>query len=180
MSHPIVECIKNVLVKGVLSLIDSSKKMQTAQIMMLADETADLPYFEQYGFTSRPNPGAEVVASFYDGDRSHGVILCIADRRYRLTGLSSGEVAIYDDVGQSVVLSKSGVVVRGGGKPMKFTDTPEIDFDTPLARFSGDIVAAQEISDQSGTKSMSGMRSTFDSHDHNETQSVTTKPNQTM
>ena len=180
MSHPIVECIKNMLAKGVLSLIDSSKKMQTAQIMMLADETADLPYFEQYGFTSRPNPGAEAVASFYDGDRSHGVILCIADRRYRLTGLSSGEVAVYDDTGQSIVLKKSGVVINGGGKPVMLTNTSEVTLDTPLARFTGNIVAAGEIADQGGQKSMSGMRSTYNHHTHDETQAVTSTPKQSM
>lgn len=180
MSHPVIDSIKNMLVRCILSWIDPSRKMQIVQVAMLADETAELPYIEPYGFTSCPRSGAEAVAGFLDGDRSHGIVLCIADRRYRLTGLAPGEVAIYDDVGQSVVLSKSGIVVRGGGKPMKFTDMPEIDFETPLAKFAGDVVATKEISDQGGTYSMSSMRGTFNVHDHNETQSVTGKPNQTM
>lgn len=174
------DCIKNMVAKCVLSWINPAKKMQSAQVAMLADETAELPYIERYGFTSCPKPGAEGVALFFDGDRSHGVILCLADRRYRLTALSPGEVAIYDDIGQSVLLGKDGITVRGGGQKMTFTDTPEMVFDTPLASFSGNIVAKGEIQDQDGTKSMSGMRETYNSHTHAETDSVTRPPNQEM
>lgn len=176
----ISDCIKNLAVKCVLSWLNPAKKMQAAQVAMLADETAELPYVERYGFTSCPKAGAEGVVLFFDGDRSHGVILCLADRRYRLTSLAPGEVAIYDDVGQSVLLGKNGITVRGAGKKMTFTDTPEIVFDAPLASFSGNIVAQGEIQDQGGAKSMSGMRETFNSHTHAETDSVTRPPNQEM
>ncbi|MCM1512605.1 MAG: phage baseplate assembly protein V [Oxalobacter formigenes] len=154
--------------------------MQAAQVAMLAGETAELPYIERYGFTSCPKPGAEGVALFFDGDRSHGVILCLADRRYRLTSLKSGEVALYDDIGQSVLLGKDGITIRGAGKKMTFTDTPEMIFETPLASFAGNVVAQGEIMDQGGKKSMSGMRATYNNHTHDETQSVTSVPNQEM
>lgn len=38
------------------------------------------------------------------------VTLCVADRRYRLTGLAGGEVAIYNDKGASVVMKADGSI----------------------------------------------------------------------
>ncbi len=37
----------------------------------------------------------------------------MSDRRYRLKGLQTGEVAVYDDQGQSVTLTREGIVVDG-------------------------------------------------------------------
>ena len=178
--EPLARRFANILTKGVLSIINSATGRQTAQVSMMAEESASLPYVETYGFTSCPNPGAEIVAAFFDGDKSHGVVIKIDDRRYRLKGLKSGEVAIYDDAEQSIVLTKNGIVIDGGGKPVTVKNTPKMTFDTPLATFTGNIVANGEIADQGGQKSMSGMRSTFNAHTHDETQTTTSTPNQEM
>lgn len=53
--------------------------------------------------------GAEAVVLFPSGDRSHGVVISVADRRYRLKGLKSGEVAIYTDEGDSIILKRGRV-----------------------------------------------------------------------
>ncbi|MFV2291099.1 baseplate assembly protein, partial [Escherichia coli] len=66
------------------------------------------------------------------GDRSHGVVVVVADRRYRLKGLRRGEVALYDDQGQSVVLTRSGLVVNGGGTPIIFQNAPKARFEMPV------------------------------------------------
>lgn len=177
---PLARRFANMLTKGVLSLINSATGRQTAQVTMMAEESASLPYVETYGFTSRPNPGAETVAAFFDGDKSHGIVIKIDDRRYRLKNLKSGEVAIYDDSDQSIVLTKSGIVISGGYKPIMITNAPEITFDTPQATFTGNIKANGEIADQGGQKSMSGMRRTYNSHTHEETQTKTSTPNLEM
>ncbi len=179
-NSPLERKFANFLTKGILSLINSATGRQTAQVAMLADEDASLPYVETYGFTSCPNSGAETVSMFYDGDKSHGIVIKIDDRRYRLKGLKAGEVAIYDDADQSIVLTKSGIVIDGGGKPITVKNTPQMTFDTPLATFTGNIVANGEIADQGGKKSMSGMRSTFNAHTHDETQTTTSPPKQEM
>lgn len=77
--------------------------LQTSQVTILAGEVQDdVETVRQYGFTSNPLPGAEGVMVFPAGDRSHGLIIAIDDRRYRLKGLASGEVALYTDEGDYI------------------------------------------------------------------------------
>lgn len=97
----------NLLSRGAVLLANASGKLQTLQISLLANETKNgVEHFEPYGFTSTPQPGAEVVTGFVDGDRSHGIVLIACDRRYRIRNLQSGEVAIYTDEGDSILLGR--------------------------------------------------------------------------
>lgn len=79
--------------------------------LIAGEPKAGVEHLEPYGFTSRANSGAEAVVLFPDGDRSHAVVVTVSDRRYRLKGLQTGEVAVYDDQGQSVTLTRED---RGG------------------------------------------------------------------
>jgi phage gp45-like len=63
--------------------------------------------FEHYGFTSRPWAGAEGIV-LTNGTAI--VLIASDDRRYRLA-VEEGEVALYDDLGQKVYLTRTGVVV---------------------------------------------------------------------
>ena len=101
------------LARGTVSLVNAGTKMQSLQVRLLAGEQKDaVEHFEPYGFTSHAKAGAEAFAAFFDGDRSHGVVLCVADRRYRLTGLAEGEMAIHDDLGQKVHLTRTGIIIH--------------------------------------------------------------------
>lgn len=82
---------------------------------------ADREYMQHYGYTSRPKDGAEVVY-IVEGN----VVIAIAsdDRRYRLK-IEEGETALYDDLGQKVHLTRSGIVVESP-KPVTVT-APEIN-----------------------------------------------------
>ncbi|HAX1879240.1 TPA: phage baseplate assembly protein, partial [Escherichia coli] len=131
-----------------------------------------------YGFTSAAQDGAEGVALFPAGDRSHGVVVVVADRRYRLKGLKRGEVALYDDQGQSVVLTRSGIVVNGAGKPIIFKNAPKARFEMP-------VESTADITDNcdSGGLSMQQMRQTYNAHKHPENGDgggVTDTPDQPM
>lgn len=181
--------IANILARGTVLLVNAALKMQSLQIRLMANEPiSDIEHFEPYGYTSRAKKGAEAIAVFFDGDRSHGVVLCVADRRYRIKGLEEGEVALYDDQGQSVILKRDGIVINGGGKPVLVTDTPAITLDAPMVTVTGNlqvnqnIVATGDISDHVN-KSMSAMRAVYGGHDHNEHGTgggVTSNPNQGM
>lgn len=126
--RPLYGRVSNMLARGKLAAVQATGKMQALQLQLLGGEVKDrLEHFEPYGFTSHPNPGsAEAAVAFLDGDRSHGIVLVVADRKYRLTGLEQGEVAFHDDQGQSVHLTRTGIVVKGGGLPMVFEDTTQI------------------------------------------------------
>lgn len=105
--------LNDLMARGTVSAADGQKKMRVLQCKFLAGETRDgLEHFEPYGYTSEPlkDGQPEALALFFDGDRSHGVVVCVADRRYRLK-IEPGEVAIYDDVGQKVHLKRDGIEV---------------------------------------------------------------------
>lgn len=122
---PLQRRVAMMVARGVLDLIDDGKKMQTVQVKLFADEVAPaVERFQEYGFTSSPFPGAEAVVVFPGGVRSHGIIVAVDDRRYRLTGLAGGEVALYDDQGQVVHLKRDGLALKS---PLKVTaEAPEI------------------------------------------------------
>lgn len=186
--RPYANRLANMLARGVVTAADGSTKLRTLQAKLLAGEVKDrLEHFEPYGFTSEVKPGAEALAMFFDGDRSHGVIMQVADRRYRMKGMQSGEVAVYDDLGQCVYLTRAGIVVKGGGMPLVIQDittatvkaTNSMRFETPVLNVTGDI----KDNCDSGGKSMAAMRATFNPHTHPENNTAggsTNQPNQQM
>lgn len=110
--------LDDILARGVVSAADGTKKMRTVQVRLLADEVRDdLEHVEPYGFTSEPKDDElpEAFALFFGGDRSHGIVFCVADRRFRLKNMKPGEVAIYDDLGQKVYLTRDGLVIETPG-----------------------------------------------------------------
>lgn len=112
--------------RAVVKMVNDSLKCQGLQISMLAGELQDgVEHFQPYGFTAHPKPGAEGVFLSVGGNRSHGIVVCVGDRRYRLKGLEEGEVALYDDQGSKVHLKRGGTIeisaehVKVGGESVK-------------------------------------------------------------
>lgn len=104
--------VRGMVSRGVVTATDPDRLMQEHQVELMADEVQDgVEHIEPYGFTSRPRAGAEALVLFPSGLRSHGVIVAVGDRRYRLRGLAEGEVAFHDDQGQSVKLGRDGIVI---------------------------------------------------------------------
>lgn len=159
--------------RGRLTRIDDTGPVQLVQMQLSAGETRDkTPRLAEYGFQSHPPAGADAVALFLGGDRTNGFVIACNHQQYRVRGLASGEVCVSDDKGQSVLLSAAGIVVNGGGLPVLITNTPQVTADTPRLHCTGDITsgqsitAAQDVSDQGGSKTMVGMRAAYDAHHH--------------
>lgn len=149
--------IGNMLARGVVRTVNAAGKMQILQLGMLAGETKDrLEHVEPYGFTSHPKSGAEAVAVFLDGDRGHGLVLVVADRRFRLAGLAAGEMAIHDDQGQKVHLTRTGIVVDGGGLPIIIQNAPTVTADTPEMICTGNLTVQQHLTYQGGMTGSGG------------------------
>ena len=198
---PYARRLSNMMARGTVTLVNAATKLQSLQLRLLAGETKDqVEYLEPYGLTSNPNPGAECLVLFLDGDRSHGVVVCVADRRYRLKNLASGEVALYDDQGQSIILLRKGIQLTdkaGSTLSMNGDGSGTLSFATGLTLAANStiqgtltvtqniigqasITAAQDVADQGGAKTMAGMRQVFDGHTHSGTDShgdsLTTSP----
>jgi phage baseplate assembly protein V len=163
--------------RAVVALINDAAKLQRMQIQLMADEErGDVERFQDYGFTACPHKGAEAIALSIGGSRSHMVVIAVDDRRYRLTGLEEGEVAIYTDEGDKIVLKR--------GREIEVTAGTRVIVDTPNTlikgnlHVEGDTTCDGDVSDHSGP--MQEMRGTYNGHNHNETGSVTNTPNQVM
>lgn len=156
--------ILNLIGRAVVKSINAGAKCQTVDVALLADEGKQgIEHLESYGLTSRAHTGSEAIILFPDGDRSHAVAVVVADRRYRMKALKEGEVALYDDLGQSVHLTRDGIVVNGAGKLITFHNAPK-------ARFEMDIEATGHIKDRCDTDgtTMAAMRVAYNGHKHRE------------
>jgi phage baseplate assembly protein V len=125
----------------VLDLVNDAAKLQALQVTVRADEVrANAEHFQHYGFTSVPLPGAEGIGLAVGGSADHIVVINVDDRRYRLKPLAEGEVALYDDQGQKIHLTRNGIVVDGAGKGIVFQNAPSVDFNVGAVRHNGTTI----------------------------------------
>ncbi|PVX80059.1 phage baseplate assembly protein V [Paraburkholderia unamae] len=66
--------------------------------------------FQHYGFTSVPLAGTMAVVLPIGGRTAHGIIVATEHGSYRIKGLKGGEVAIYTDEGDSIILNRNRVM----------------------------------------------------------------------
>ena len=94
--------------------VDSAGAVQTVQIKTGADETlSDVQHREPYGYASHPKKdGAQPLVVALNGDPSHSLVIMVGNRKYRLKGLAEGEVALYDDQAQSVILKRDKIQIN--------------------------------------------------------------------
>jgi phage baseplate assembly protein V len=185
--------------RAVLTLLSDAPKLQTCQLGILDGEVRDgVERFQDYGFVSRPFSGAEAIVLALGGSSDHSVVVCIADRRYRMH-LAEGEVALYDDQGQYVTLARDKKITVGGcdeatvDAAVKITATaPTIEavastkvrLDTPLVQMTGNLTVAGYVTAggniTDGTRSLAADRAIYNGHTHPETGTTTQDPNQSM
>ncbi|MCX5496428.1 phage baseplate assembly protein V [Kaistia dalseonensis] len=101
--------------RGVVTAVSSrakQAKLQHLDVSVLKGESHEgAEHMEPYGMTARPHAGAEAMVLYVGGNRAHPIVISVANRKYRLQGLTEGEVAIYDDLGQKVHLTRDGIVL---------------------------------------------------------------------
>lgn len=133
--RPLAQRLQLMIGRAVVLLVNDAASMQGLQVSLLADETRDdVERFQDYGFTSHPHPGAEAVAACVAGSRDHVLVIKVDDRRYRLAGLAQGEVAIYTDEGDKIVIKRGGTI--------EVTASTKVVLDTPLVECTGDVTVA--------------------------------------
>lgn len=198
MIPKIIQKLLGLLSRGTVSAKDGSKPMRTIQATLLDEDVRDhVEHFEPYGFTSEPHINAEALIASLGGERDHSIAFVIADRRYRLKNLQSGEVAIFDDLGRKVYLKRDQVLVEAVDAPVVINTTStltatvgsvatvkasKIVLDTPIVECTGEVIAKGDITDHNGAggRSMSSMRSVYNSHVHVHGDSSSNAPTQKM
>jgi len=96
--QPLRNKIFLLLGRAVLEAVKNTELTQKIQITALNEEViSDMERFQEYGFETYPLEGSEVVAVFLNGNRDHGIAICVHNRDYRPKDLVEGEVAVYTD-----------------------------------------------------------------------------------
>ncbi|MBA5760855.1 phage baseplate assembly protein [Vibrio sp. 404] len=118
--------IKNVIGTGTVTGATTS----VLQIKTATGRTNDrIKRVHNYGFMSRPLVGAKTYNLFLGGVTARGFTVNVEDERYQID-LEPGEVAILDNKGNLVHFTEEGIKIKAPSK---------IEFDTPLAKFTGDV-----------------------------------------
>jgi hypothetical protein len=106
----------NVASRTTVTQADDTQLLQELALNLWAGEQQiTLEVAHDYGHVSVPQPGnadgpaAEAFVVFLNGNRSHGVVLKTADRRYRLGKMQPGEVGMHDDQTHQRVIHRGGI-----------------------------------------------------------------------
>ena len=70
-----------------------------------------VPLIQHYGLTSRPNKDAEAVVLFIGGARDNGIAIATQGKNTKIPSLEDGEVALFSEYGQTIILKKDGSIV---------------------------------------------------------------------
>lgn len=131
--------------RGVISLVNAAGSIQLMQGEGLAGEQLqDNELFQHYGYTSHPPAGTMCVVLPIGGQTAHGIIVATEHGSYRLQGLESGEVAVYTDEGDSIVL-KRGHLIEVTTQTLRIDASSEVEIYSPVLTISGDISTSGTI-----------------------------------
>jgi phage baseplate assembly protein V len=132
---------------GRVTFSDDSKSAQLLQIKLNDSETRDAtPRIAEFGFSSMPPNGSDVLVVFLAGDRSKGVVVATGHQASRPLGLAAGESMVYDLWGKSIYLTASGgIVVEAQGTPVTVNNatvvtinaSEKVQLNTPLLQVTG-------------------------------------------
>ena len=112
---PLARSIQLSIGRCILQAIDDDLGIQGVKVSLLEGEVKEMERFQNYGFTSSPSSDAEGVCLFVGGNREHGICIALDNRKFRLKGLSEGQVALYDESGSKVLLKNDGTIELGQG-----------------------------------------------------------------
>lgn len=154
--------------RAVMTAIDDSQARQYIQLSALKGETKDrAERVQEYGFTSVPLEGAQVIFVCLNGNRDHPIAISVDDAKHRPEGMESGDSALYTHQGTKVHLKADGKVLHIVVDDVVIEATNKVRMITPLLECTGEI---RDRCDSDGT-TMQHMREVYDIHRHDENDS---------
>lgn len=148
---PIWRRLRLIVSRGVVRRTDDALPLEVLQADLLAGETALMERFQEYGFCSRPLPGAEVIAAAVGGARGHLVGVATDDRRHRPRDLEAGETCLYTDEGDEIRLKRGRIIAVTAGARLHVT-APDVQVDCETAQ----VAAATAVTLDSPTVTVTG------------------------
>lgn len=121
---PIITRIRRVCMGAIIRRVDDSGNLQKMQVETLGHSVYDnVEKFEQFGFTSNPPLGLDAIIIERAGKH---IIVAIGDRKYRIKNMKSGDTAIYDVRGQTIILNETGIATTDAHGNKIITDSSGI------------------------------------------------------
>ena len=118
--------------RGKLNLVKSADNIQKVQVSGLADETLqDVELMQQFGLTSVPPAGTQVVVLPMGGETTHSIVIATENGSFRVKNLKSGETAVYDESGSTIIL-KQGRLIEIDCDILKITASTKVEISSPL------------------------------------------------
>ena len=124
---PIRRRLSLVVGRGILSALDETKALQVLKVITGPDEALDsIEHIQNYGFTSVPEAGGEVVLVCVGGNRGQAIAIAADDSRARKKDLAPGDVAVYRKGGDYILLNADGIKIHSSGKVVVDAGTVEL------------------------------------------------------
>lgn len=136
--------------RAVLGVANTNAGAQIVGGTALAGEPlTDVEMFQHYGFTSAPPAGTMAIVIPLGGRTAHGVVVATENTSCRVRGLANGEVAIYTDEGDSIIMHR-GRVIDITTETLNIKATKEVNIDTPKVSMTHLLNVAEQITGQGG------------------------------
>jgi len=141
--------------RGKLNLVKSADNIQKVQVSGLADETLqDVELMQQFGLTSVPPAGTQVVVLPMGGETTHSIVIATENGSFRVKNLKSGETAIYDESGSTIIL-KQGRLIEIDCDILKITATTKVEISSPVVE-TDHVFTAQGLTQTKGSFTTDG------------------------
>lgn len=163
IGHAIVHVIANQeTIDGTTTIFP----LQKLKIEGLSGETvSQIQRVQEYGLETYPavdhssdgDGYPEAVAVFINGNRDQGIVICVGDRRYRITDLAEGEVALYtkwnEESGEHSIKLKTGQEIEMNGLTLDINISNDVTVDSANVTItcSGDVDINCETANVSAT-----------------------------
>ena len=170
--------LANLIGGGNVGPVDDTGPVQTMQVTEgaagagFADRTTDdVSRISEFGFSSVPPEGAQVVMIRRGGDRSCSIIIGTSHQASRPTGLQAGDTALYDVRGVIIHLTDEGPVIDCAGLPFTIQNTSG-------AHIKGALTVDDDLTVLAASSPlvMSTLRTNYNVHTHPVSGSATLKP----
>lgn len=148
---PLRDRVLTMFSRGLVESSDDTTAMQLLKISMLDDELKEeVEHLHPYGLSFNcPTDGSEVVVGCVGGDRDSALAVVVGNSKYRIKELKSGEVCLYSQHGQTILLKEDGSIELTPKDGKDFVVNSKTKFKKDID-VTGKITASSDIASTSG------------------------------
>lgn len=100
---------------GRVAAVADQYASQVVQVQLGASQTVEIRKIGHYGFAYNPPVNSDAVVIALNGDTRNSVVIGTEYQAARPRELQPGEAALWDDQGQMVLISRSGIKIVSTG-----------------------------------------------------------------